>query len=200
MSSTSIFTLTLTLFLVIDSVGIIPTYLSLMKRIPPKSQLRVALRELCIALAIMILFFYIGKGLLWFLDLTATTVHIAGGVVLFLIAIRLIFPKEGQPLPIWHQEELVVVPIATPLIAGPSLLSLIMIYAKESPSEGKVLEAIFLAWLASSIVILSAKHLYRILTEKGILACQRLMGLMVALVSIQMVLRGIEELIEAGKQ
>jgi multiple antibiotic resistance protein len=184
------FSITLTLFFVIDALGNIPSYLHLLKPYDKKKQRHIAVRELLFALGIMIIFNYLGQGLLTLLGINSSTVQVAGGIVLFLIAIRLIFSPEEEGAK-WKEQEPFIVPIATPIIAGPSVLSIIMIFAQEEPFGHVVLGAIFIAWLLSSILFLFANPIYKLVKDKGLNACQRLMGLIVALIAIQLFLQGV---------
>lgn len=184
------FAITLALFFVIDALGHIPTYLQLLKPYDSKKQLKIALRELTIALLIMFLFHFVGEFLLTLLDITTVTVRIAGGIILFLIAIRLIFSSEDQ-VTRWKEQEPFIVPLATPIIASPSVLAIIMIFAQEESSSLIVLSAIFVAWFISSILFLSAKPIYKLFKDSGLEACQRLMGLIVAMIALQLFVNGL---------
>jgi multiple antibiotic resistance protein len=184
------FAITLTLFFVIDALGNIPAYLHLLKPYDKQKQKRVAIRELVFALGIMIIFNYLGKILLTLLDIHSSTVQLAGGIVLFLIAIRLIFSHEEEGAK-WKEQEPFIVPIATPIIAGPSVLAVIMIFAQEETQTHIMLGAIFLSWFLSSILFLFAKPVYKLVKDKGLNACQRLMGLIVALIAVQLFITGI---------
>lgn len=194
MSTTSFFTISFVLFLSIDALGLIPIYLSLVEQFPPKKKLQIALQELFFALVIMILFHFLGTPLLDLLNLTSTTIQIAGGIVIFLIAIRLVFPPdEGEVKPIhWKKTRPFVFPLATPLMAGPQVLAIIMIYSQEEKSSPLVIGSILVAWIVSSILFLLAHPIYKIVGEKGLNAIQRLMGLMVALIAVQMLLNGLK--------
>lgn len=187
---TNFFAITLTLFFVMDALGNIPTYLQLIKPFDKKKQRWITLREFLFALAIMVLFNYVGEILLSLLGIKAATVQVAGGIVLFLISIRLIFSHEDQGLK-WKDQEPFVVPIATPLIAGPSVLAIIMIFAQEEPSPWIVVAAIFVAWILTCVVFVFAQPIFKLVKAKGLDACQRLMGLIVALIAVQLFLKGI---------
>lgn len=189
------FGFTLTLFFVIDALGNIPTYLSLLKPFEKSKRRKIAIRELLISLGIMIIFHYAGQMLLILLGVSLNTVKISGGIILFLIAIRLIFSNEEEKTK-WGEQEPIIFPIATPLIAGPSVLSVIMIFAQNKQPTGYVLGAISLAWGLSSLLFIFAKPIHHLLRDKGLLACQRLMGLIVAIISIQIFLEGIEGFIK----
>lgn len=181
--------ITLTLFFVIDALGNIPTYLSLLKPFGRKTQIKIAIRELILSLGIMIAFHYFGQILLTLLKISFNTVEISGGIILFLIAIRLIFSNEERRTR-WGEQKPFIFPIATPIIAGPSVLAAIMIFAQKEPSDLLVLGAIFVAWFFSSLIFFFAKPINKLLTEKGLLACQRLMGLIVAIIAVQLFLEG----------
>ena len=186
---------TLTLFFVIDAFGVIPTYLSLVRKLEPKEQRMIALRELLFALGIMIIFHYVGHLLLALIGVTQATVQISGGIILFLIAVRMIFSHDVTPDTLWGEGKPFIVPIATPLFAGPSVLAVIMIYAQEKPHSFSLLGAIFCAWLLSAIIILFARPILRLIGKKGLSACEKLMGLVVGIIAVEMFLLGLTGLL-----
>ncbi len=183
-------TIVFTLFFVMDALGAIPVYLNYVSPLPVKRQLWIGVRELLIALLVMIAFTYIGQWLLTLLGLSKTTVEVSGGIIIFLIAIRLIFPQEEDTNHITPGTEPFIVPIAIPLIAGPSLLAAIMIYSLEQQSNFRVISAVVVAWFASGIILLLSRPIHSLIKDKGLLACQRLMGLILALIAVQMFLHG----------
>lgn len=185
------FSMALTLFLVMDAPGTIPTYLSLLEHFKEKQRRRIALRELLFALLIMCAFFFLGKEILRLLAIEPVTTAIAGSVVLFLIASRQIFHKESSVQTQWHPAMHFIVPIATPVIAGPSLFAMLMIYSTNGSSYGLVFASIAIAWFCSALCYFFARPIYHLLEEKGLAACQRLMGLLVAVIAIQSLLQGI---------
>lgn len=186
-----LFSITLTLFFVIDALGNIPAYLHLLRNYNKHERRRIAVRELLCALSIMVIFYYLGRILLTLLNIESTTVQISGGIVLFLIAIKLIFSNDEEDTIHWKDQKPFIVPIATPMIAGPSVLSIIMIFAQEVAKAETVLGAIILAWLLSSILYILAKPIYNLFKYKGLNACQRLMGLIVAIIAVQLFLEGV---------
>lgn len=180
------------LFLLMDPIGNIPFYISFLKGVDPRRQRVVILRELLIALGIIIVFNFIGNGLMDFLHVQEDTVQIAGGVILFLLCLKMIFPEGHDPnesLP--HAAEPFIVPLAVPLIAGPSVLAAVMIYTRQEQSNLVMVGAILIAWLASLLILLSASFLKTVLGWRGILALERLMGLVLTLIAIQMLLNGV---------
>ncbi len=180
------------LFLLMDSLGNIPIFISILKDIDPKRQQQIILRELIIALGIIILFYFLGDLLLDFLNIEQSTLLIAGGIILFIIAIKMIFPGRKDPnVDISPEKEPFIVPFAVPLVAGPAVLAAVMLYSHEHYSEWASIGAIILAWIASTIILLCANRLKKLLGSRGLIACERLMGLLLVLISVQMFLSGL---------
>ena len=192
----TIFSIALNLFILMDSIGNVPIFISLLKEIPPKRQRVIIFRDLFIALILIILFSFLGNSLLGLLGISQDAVMIAGGVVLFLIALKMIFPSShADPgLEISKHKEPFIVPLAAPLVAGPAVLAAVIVYSKQEPPLILV-AAIVLAWIATTIILLCSTLLKKILGERGILACERLMGLILTLVAVQMLLHGIKSYI-----
>ncbi len=187
----SIWSLSFSLFLLMDSIGNVPIFISVLKKIEPKRQRKIIFRELLIALVILIIFHFIGEGILTLLGIGQHTVMIAGGIILFLIAIRMIFPSGHK-----YEEGLVssepfIVPLAIPLIAGPAALAAVMLYSSQE-SSGIVIGAICIAWVASTLVLLSSTYLAKALGMRGMIALERLMGLILTMIAIQMLVEGID--------
>lgn len=189
---TTTFSIAFSLFLLMDPIGNIPIYILLLKEIDPARQKKIILRELVIALGIIIGFHFIGKGLLDFLGISEPTILMAGGLILFIISIRMIFPPERTAKsPEFIGEEPFIVPLAIPLVAGPSVLSAVIIYSHQINKPFLLITAIVIAWIATTIILLSATFLKRILGQRGIAAMERLMGLILILISSQMFLNGL---------
>jgi multiple antibiotic resistance protein len=181
-----------TLFLLMDPIGNIPFYISFLKGLDPKRQRVVICRELIIALLIIILFNFVGDGLMKFLKVENDTIQMAGGIILFLLCLKMIFPPPHDPNEaIPHDTEPFIVPLAVPLVAGPAVLAAVMIYAKQESNSLIMVGAIMIAWLASLIILLGSSYLKQILGWRGILALERLMGLVLILISVQMFLSGL---------
>ncbi len=188
----SLFAIALSLFLLMDPIGNIPFYISFLKGLDPKRQRKIIFRELIIALAIIILFTFVGEGLMGFLNVKEDTIQIAGGIILFLLCLKMIFPvprDANDSLP--HSTEPFIVPLAVPLVAGPGVLAAVMIYARQEANEWIMVGAILIAWIASLIILLASSFLKNILGWRGILALERLMGLILTLIAIQMFLSGV---------
>jgi multiple antibiotic resistance protein len=180
------------LFLLMDSIGNIPIYLTILKKLGLRRRLIIILREMIIALAIILIFSFFGRGFLDFLEISNESVYIAGGIILFIMALKMIFPENGSLADTFSTDgEPLVFPLAVPLIAGPAILAAVIIYSSQLDSFIPLTIAIFLAWIVSTIILLSATYLQKWLGEKGILAIERLMGLILILIAINMFLRGI---------
>src|SRR3990167_8972887 len=141
--------LTFALFLLMDSLGNIPLFLSFLKGIPQKRQRFIIFRELLIALGIIILFYFLGDLLLQFLKIDQPTLLISGGIILFIIAIQMVFPNDKHQEKYSFNKEPFIVPLAIPLIAGPAVLAAVMLYAHEHNPPSIIIGAIFIAWILS---------------------------------------------------
>ncbi len=187
-----VLSIALTLLLVMDPLGNIPNFMAALKSVPEARRSRVILRECLFALGILLAVFVGGRGFMAIFGLSVEALRIAGGIMLFLIALRMIFPEGRGERPEQHEEEPFIVPLATPLIAGPSLIATIMILSG-NPAMNRlgVLTAIFSSWGVSTVILLSAPFFARILRRRGLMAVERLMGMLLIVVSVQMFLDGL---------
>ena len=182
-----------TLFLVMDPLGNVPLFLSVLKTVEPRRRRVVLVRELAIAYGVLVLFLLLGKWLLRFLGLEPEAVSIAGGIVLFIIALRMIFPGDGVPSGEQIEGEPFVVPLAIPLVAGPSALAtLLLLQSARDSTPGSLMIALTIAWTISGAILLSSTALYRMLGERGLIAMERLMGMLLVMVAVQMLLNGVK--------
>ncbi|MCD1127225.1 YhgN family NAAT transporter [Jinshanibacter sp. LJY008] len=182
------------LFLILDPLGNLPIFMSILKHIDPKRRRIIVIREMLIALVLMMAFLFTGEKILEVLNLRTETVSISGGIILFLIAIRMIFPSSensntsGLPA----GEEPFLVPMAIPLVAGPSILASLMMLSHQYPGKmGYLAIALFIAWALSAMILMMSDLFLRLLGEKGVNALERLMGLILVMISTQMFLDGI---------
>ena len=185
----------LLLFLVMDPLGNIPMFLSALKGVEPSRRIKVIVRELLIALAVMVVFLFSGQALLTALHISEPALTATGGVILFLIALKMIFPpdRSAQNTP---TEEPFIVPLAIPYIAGPSTLAtLILIMNNEPHRWSEWLIALLAAWAASGIILMSAGPMAKVLGNRGLIAIERLMGMILVAIAIQMLLDGIAKFI-----
>ena len=182
------------LFLVMDPLGNIPLFLSVLKQVPEERRRLVLRRELLIAYLVLLIFLVLGPYILSFLQVSQEAIRIGGGIVLFLIAIKMVFPKEGGLLGKTPDGEPFIVPLAIPLIAGPSSLAMIMLMRKSA--EGQWLDmwlAVTAAWVVSALILLASRRLYVLLGERGLIAIERLMGMVLIIMAVQMLLEGTAE-------
>jgi len=181
------------LFLVMDPLGNIPIFLSVLEDVAPQRRTRVLLRELLLAFVVLVLFLFFGQYLLGFLQLSQHSIRIAGGIILFLIALKMVFPvQRSAHTPEDIQGEPMLVPLAIPMVAGPSAMAIVMLMATNDPSRMMDwLLALFAAWLLSSIILISANGLKRFLGKRGLIAMERLMGMLLIALAVQMLLEGI---------
>jgi len=188
-----VFSAVVTLFLIMDPLGNIPLFLSVLKVVPPDRRRVVLLREIVLAYLFLILFLLLGRYVLQFLRLEQETIGIAGGIVLFLIALRMVFPGEGALSVDSLEGEPFLVTLAVPLLDGPSTLAAILLLQRSAPSQTvPLLFAITIAWALSAGILLSSTLFYRVLRERGLIAIERLMGMLLVMVAVQMLLNGVK--------
>ena len=179
------------LFLILDPLGNIPIVLSLLKPLAPKRRRLVLLRELLIALAVLMAFLWGGIHVLEAMHLRQESVSIAGGIVLFLIGIKMIFPGPGGMFGETEAEPFIV-PMAIPMIAGPSAMASVMLLGSQQPDRmGDWSLALALAWGATAVILFSATYLYKALGQAFLVAIERLMGMLLVAISVQMLMDGI---------
>ena len=189
----------LTLLLIMDPLGNIPVFLSVLKKVQNESRKRkILIRELAIALIVLLVFLFVGQYFLEWLNLRQEAVHIAGGIVLFLIALRMIFPTENGVMGELPEGEPFIVPLAVPLLAGPSTLAMLILLARSQPDRiFDWLIAVLGAWGVTSLIMLSSGKLHKLLGMRGLIAVERLMGMVLVAISVQMLLDGITTYLKA---
>ncbi len=189
----------LLLFFILDPLGNIPLLLGLFKDLPAARQRRVLARELVIALIVLLLFLWGGQHALHLMHLRQESVSIAGGIVLFLIGLRMIFPTADGVMGEVPGGEPFVVPVAIPMIAGPSGMAAVMLLGSQEP--GRMWEwtlALILAWAATALILFSATWLQKLLGTRVLTAVERLMGMVIVAISVQMFLDGIASYLHGG--
>lgn len=181
------------LFLIMDPLGNMPIVMSVLKEFPERRRLIILVRELIFSLLILLGFLFAGEKILIFLNIEQETVSIAGGIILFIIALRMIFPTPGGVMSLPKGEEPFIVPLAIPMIAGPSSMAALILLSNQAPT--RIVDwslALLGAWALTAIILLSANKLYRLLGDKGLAAIERLMGMILIMLSIQLFLNGIK--------
>lgn len=180
------------LLLVMDPVGNIPLFLSLLSKVDPSRRARVIVRECCIALAVLIAFALFGKYILGLFGISEPSLTIAGGVILFLIAVRMVFHGTEGMFGETPEGESFIVPLATPAIAGPAAIATVVLLVSSAPH--RLLEwmaAMSAAMLVTLAVLGVAERLSRLIGRRGLLAFDRLMGLILTAIAVEMLLRGV---------
>jgi multiple antibiotic resistance protein len=194
-SEFSILSATLLFLFVIDPFGNIPILLSVMKGVAQKRQYQIVIRDGLIGLLILVAFLFFGAEFLQVLHLETESISIAGGVVLFVIALKMIFPSP------FSQEktsivEPFIVPISIPMLAGPSTLATLLVMVKSFPEkQSGLLISVLAAWGISVVILAMAPLLNRLLKEKGLAALERLMGMLLLMMSVQMLVNGVRSLV-----
>jgi multiple antibiotic resistance protein len=185
------------MFLVMDPLGNIAFFIAALANVDPKRQRMVIIRELVIALVVLIVFLFVGRSFLQLLGISADALTIAGGVILLLIALRMIFPDVDKPLKESVAGEPFIVPLAIPYVAGPSAMATEMLLMNKEPDRWpEWLLAIVLAWFACSVILFFASGLRRYLTDRGLVAVERLMGMVLVTVAVQMLLSGASQFLQ----
>jgi multiple antibiotic resistance protein len=193
----SVLSASLMLFLIMDPVGNLPVYMAILKEVPPARRHWIVVRELLMALALMLVFLYFGAQLLEVLHVQQESVNIAGGLVLFLIAIRMIFPGESGVVGDLPEGEPFLVPLAVPFVAGPSTLAALMLLARSHP--GRLMDwtmALIAAWLLTALILLCSGLVLRLIGARGVTAMERLMGMVLVMLAVQTFLDGIASYLE----
>ncbi|MBS0625832.1 MAG: MarC family protein [Verrucomicrobia bacterium] len=187
-------TIAVPIFFVLNATGQIPLFLALLARFDQKRQLRIITRELVIALVLLLLFTFFGDWILRMLGISKPIISVAGGILLFLISLGMIFPKEEKPKEHLTQEPMII-PLAIPVITGPGAISTVMTYSHETGDPFLVASAAFLAWIPSLIILLLGSYIKNILGERGLVAVERLGGMLVCLIGSNMFTSGILNLV-----
>ncbi len=189
----------LLLFLILDPLGNIPVFLGLLRPLPPARRRIVLARELVIALLVLMAFLFGGKYVLAAMHLRQESVSIAGGIVLFLISLRMIFPTSEGLFGDVPDGEPFIVPMAIPLIAGPSGMAAVMLMSNSNPQRNAEWSiALLIAWAATAVLLFSATYLYKLLGKRVLVAVERLMGMLLVAISVQMLLDGIAVYLHAA--
>ena len=188
----SMFSAAFLLFLVMDPVGNIPLFLSVLRKVDPRKRTRIVVRELFIALLVLSFFLFFGRGLLSLMSVSEPSLSIAGGIILFLISVRMIFSisegvfggtPEGDPF---------IVPLAIPLVAGPSAMTTVLLLSTREPARWpEWLLSLVFAWIVSAIILLTSNRLSHLLGKRVLMAMERLMGMLLTVIAVEMFLSGL---------
>lgn len=183
---------TILLILITDPIGNIPIFANALKHVSPARRPRVILREISIAFVLLLTFMFVGQRFLQVMNLSELALQIGGGVILFLIALRMVFPPpEGVELE--QMTEPLIVPLAVPAVAGPSALATVLLLVSQQPEKRwEWIGALVVTMTVSAVVLVSAERIQRVIGHRPVQAMERLMGLVLVSVAIEMLLRGIK--------
>lgn len=187
---TSFYQLALTFFLVTNPIGNSPTVLALVKNYDFETQKRILLREALISFAIAIFFQYFGELFLGLLQVSDYAMTLCGGILLLIISLMMIFPKSEKHSASLKQEPFIV-PIAIPLLSGPGVLTLIMLFSRQENNNLKVSLAITVAWLGVIAVMFAAPYMQKIFGKRGLIALEQLMGMILSMIAASMLVNGV---------
>ncbi|MCK5818733.1 MAG: NAAT family transporter [Psychromonas sp.] len=192
--SFSVFSNAILLFFILDPLGNVPLLLNILKKVDKSRRTKIIVRETFIGLVILLVFLFFGDNFLSIFHLEKESITLAGGIIFFVIAIKMIFPDpSGENLfGTRDNSDPLIVPIAMPMIAGPSALATLLVLAKTHP-ENKILlfASLMIAWAVSTIVLLLSPLLYKLLKDKGLAALEKLIGMLLLIMSVQMFIDGI---------
>lgn len=184
-----------TFLIVMDPLGNVPLFLSALRRTDPARVQWVILRECLIALTVMVTFLFAGGALLDLLHVEDAALKAAGGVILLLIAVRMVFPTPERTIKVeaTHDEPFIV-PLAVPYVAGPSLLAVIVVLVSQTPGDWPwFLGGLVIAWVLTTVVLYFSGFLQRVLGRRALEAVERLMGMILVILGVQMTFEGIKE-------
>lgn len=194
----TLYTLTITLLLVMDPLGNIPVFLAILKKFSPRRQMQIIIREAVIAFIVLSMFVFFGEYILHGLHITMPALSIAGGVILFIIALRMIFPPPKFVEKDEHEEEEpIVVPLAVPLTAGPSAMAVVLLFVTSQPTHmWLIFAALVIASVIFTVIMLCSRYLMKILGHRGLTALERLMGMILTTVAVEMFLSGVTQFLQ----
>ena len=185
------------LTLVADPFGNMPLVNAMMGGVAESRRRFVVVRECLIAYGLLLVFMFGGQSFLALMHLSQTSLSIAGGVILFMIAIRMVFAKLNGTFGNEGEGEPFIVPLAIPLIAGPSALATVMLMASRDPHKvGMWAAAITVTMLVTTVVLLAGTKLHKWLGDHAMHAIERLMGLILTAIAVEMLLAGIREFVK----
>lgn len=188
-----VITVAATIFFILDPLGNIPTFHAILANFPTRAKIRIILRELFFALVILMVFLVAGVKILRFLGLGQPTLNIAGGILLFVIAVRMVFPQNGSQDDT-AVEDPYLVPLAMPLIAGPSTIAVLLLLSSSQPERlFEWIISLLIAWSAATLILTATPVILGRLGDRPLRAITRLMGMLLILISVQMFLNGITQ-------
>jgi len=177
-------------FIVTNPIGNSPTIIALVKDHTIRDQQKILFRESLIALLLAVFFLFLGETFLNCLNVQNYALKISGGILLFIVSLNMIFSSRSEAKVDKPKQDPFIVPIATPLLSGAGLLAMIMLYSKQERHDMKILAALLLAWVGITGVLVAAPYIQLFLGRRGLLAMEQLMGMLLAMLAIEMIVQG----------
>ncbi len=194
----TLYTAAVLLFLVLDPFGNIPFFATALARVEEGRRRRIIVRELLIALGVLVLFLFTGQYLLRLLRISETSLAIAGAIILFLIALRMIFPTPRGVFGSDFEGEPFIVPLAIPYVAGPSAMASVLLIMNQDPGRWpEWLAALLLAWGLTGTILYFSSGFSRYLGRRGLIALERLMGMILTALAVEMFMTGLGRFLAA---
>ena len=187
------------LLLVLDPLGSLPVFIPIMRSVSRERRKRVAVREVSIAFFVLLAFMFLGEGFLRVMHLSERSLEVAGGVILLMVAIRMIFSHEGGVYGTPEGREPLIFPLAVPLLAGPSAMATVLLLASRQPD--KVMQwvgALTCAMLVSGAVLILSDRIRKLLGDSVVSALEKLMGLVLTAIAVEMILAGLKRYFFGG--
>lgn len=191
METTTSLSIALIYFLVANPIGNSPAILSLVKDYDFDRQKKIIFREAMISLILALFFQFFGELFLGMLKISDFALTLTGGIVLFLVVLQMLFHTPEAKDNAVAKAEPFIVPIATPLISGPGLMTMIMVSSREENNNLKITLAILIAWVGVTVVLLAAPYLQKLIGNRGIAAMEQIMGMILGLISMGMIVNGV---------
>lgn len=187
----SIFPIAMKFFLIANPIGNSPAIIALVKNFEFKRQKQIIFREVVIALLIALFFQYFGEVFLGMLNIQDFALTFTGGILLFLVAIQMIFAEPQTETKTESKVEPFIVPIATPILSGPGLMAMIMLNSRLEGDNIKITSAILLCWVVLYLVLFLAPYLQKVLGPRGLMALEQLMGMVLSFMAMGMIVNGV---------
>ncbi len=196
----TVFSALILLLLVLDPLGSLPIFIPIMRAVPRERRLKVALREVTIAFGVLLAFMFLGEGFLRLMHLSERSLEVAGGVILIIIAIRMIFSHAGESAyGVETGREPFIFPLAVPLLAGPSAMATVLLLASRQPDRvAEWIGALFTAMVISFLALILADRIRKLLGDSVVSAIEKLMGLVLTAIAVEMILSGLKRYFVGG--
>ena len=188
------------LLLVLDPLGSLPIFIPIMRDVPKERRARVAFREVSLAFLVLMAFMFGGESFLRVMHLSERSLEVAGGVILLMVAIRMIFSAQGESVyGVASGKEPFIFPLAVPLLAGPSAMATVLLLASRQPERiGEWVAALAVAMCISGALLLGAERIRRLVGDQVVSALEKLMGLVLTAIAVEMILAGLKRYFVGG--